>query len=187
MPAERPLSSAAARPAARRGRLRGARSPALSALAMAGVAVAAATAGDFAGLRAGAADDVLSAVPANARRVAFARDRPCRTGTCQTLWMGTTREDATQVLALATGERCEEIAWAADGYRLGFVINGYQLRVFDAETRAQVRQVNLIDPDGTPSSRIARGVTFSTNGAAVTFDDCPRTHSGCRSALAAVR
>jgi hypothetical protein len=30
-------------------------------------------------------------------------------------------------------------------------------------------------------------VTFSQNGAAVTFDDCPRGHSGCKSGLAAVR
>jgi hypothetical protein len=47
--------------------------------------------------------------------------------------------------------------------------------------------VNLIDPDGIPSSRIVRGVTFSQNGAAVTFDDCPRGRSGCKSGLAAVR
>ena len=129
----------------------------------------------------------MSAAPANARRIAFVRQAPCRTSVCQTLWMGTTREDATEVTALAAGQRCEEIAWAADGYRLGFVINGYQFRVFDAETRTQVRQVNLLEPEGTPSSRIARGITFSSNGAAVTFDDCPRSHSGCRSALAAIR
>ena len=38
-----------------------------------------------------------------------------------------------------------------------------------------------------PSSRLARGVTFSQNGAAVTFDDCPRGRSGCKPGLAAVR
>ena len=90
--------------------------------------------------------------------------------------------------SLAPGtEHCEEIAWAKDGYRVGFVVNGYQLRIFDAENRKQVRQVNLIEPDGTPSSRFVRGVTFSQNGAAVTFDDCPRGRSGCKSGLAAVR
>jgi hypothetical protein len=45
----------------------------------------------------------------------------------------------------------------------------------------------LIDPDGFPSSRVARGVTFSTNGAAVTFDDCPRDHSGCKPGLVAIK
>jgi hypothetical protein len=67
------------------------------------------------------------------------------------------------------------------------VVNGYQLRIFDPETRKQVGLVDLIEPDTTPSSRIVRGVTFSQNGAAVTFDDCPRGHSGCKSSLAAVR
>ena len=69
--------------------------------------------------------------------------------------MGTTRGDAVQVATLAAGsEHCDEIAWAADGFRVGFIINGYQLRIFDGVTRKQVGQVNLIDPDGTPTSRI---------------------------------
>jgi hypothetical protein len=47
--------------------------------------------------------------------------------------------------------------------------------------------VNLIEPDANPTSRFARGVTFSQNGAAVTFDECPRGRSGCKSGLVAVR
>ena len=141
-----------------------------------------------AGRRAGSVHELMSAAPSEARGVAFVREASCAAGTCQTLWMGTTRADATEVASLKPGvERCEEIAWAKDGYRMGFVINGYQLRVFDAESRKPLNQVNLLEPDGTPSSRIARGVTFSQNGAAVTFDDCPRSHSGCKPGLAAVR
>ena len=67
------------------------------------------------------------------------------------------------------------------------MVNGYQLRIFDGVSHTPINQVNLIDPDGTPSSRVVRGVTFSQNGAAVTFDDCPRGRSGCRSGLKAVR
>ena len=149
---------------------------------------AAAAAAYFAGMRAGAVQDVLSASPAEARRVAFVRKQPCIGGWCETIWMGNTTGDAVQVASLSAGtEHCDEIAWARDGFRVGFIINGYQLRVFDAGSRTEVGQVNLIDPDGTPSSRIVRGVTFSQNGAAVTFDDCPRGHSGCKSGLAAVR
>jgi hypothetical protein len=93
-----------------------------------------------------------------------------------------------KVAELAPGsEHCDEIAWAADGYRVGFVINGYQLRIFDGAARKPINQVNLIEPDGTPSSHVVRGVTFSQNGAAVTFDECPRVGSGCKSGLAAVR
>jgi hypothetical protein len=151
------------------------------------VAVAAGI-GYVAGYRAGAIHDVLSVKAAEAQRVAFVRAVPCGDKSCQTLWIGRAREDAAQVGELKPGsERCEEIAIAKDGFRIGFVINGYQFRIFDGETRKPINQVNLLEPDGTPTSRIARGVTFSTNGAAVTFDDCPRDRSGCKSALVAVR
>jgi hypothetical protein len=152
------------------------------------VAAAAVAAAYVAGKRAGAVQDVLLASPAESRRVAFVRKQPCVGGWCETIWMGNTKEDAVQVASLSAGsEHCDEIAWARDGFRVGFIVNGYQLRIFDAGSRTQVGQVNLIDPDGTPSSRIARGVTFSQNGAAVTFDDCPRGRSGCKSGLVAVR
>jgi hypothetical protein len=142
----------------------------------------------LAGKRSGAVQDVLSAAPAGTGRIAFIRKQPCTGGWCESIWLGKTKDSAVQVASLAADtEHCDEIAWAGDGFRVGFVINGYQLRIFDPDTRTQVGQVNLLDPDGTPSSRVARGVTFSQNGAAVTFDDCPRGHSGCKSGLAAVR
>ena len=158
-------------------------------VAVLAVAVAAVVAAAYVtGKRAGAIQEVLSASPAQADRVALVRKQPCAGGWCEALWMGTTRGDAVQVATLAAGsEHCDEIAWAGDGFRVGFIINGYQLRIFDGVTRKQVGQVNLIDPDGTPSSRFARGITFSQNGAAVTFDDCPRGRSGCKSGLKAVR
>lgn len=120
-------------------------------------------------------------------RIAFVREAPCGDGRCQSLWLGTTREDATEVGSLGGRERCEGIAWSLDGYRMGFLVNGYELRVFDSEPRRLVAQVNLVEPGGIPSSRIARGITFSPNGAAVTFDDCPRFTSGCKSGLAGIR
>ena len=154
-------------------------------LVVAGLVAAAAFA---AGKRSGATQDVLLAAPAHAERVAFIRKQPCAGGWCETIWLGNTKDTAVQVASLAAGsEHCEEIAWAKDGYRVGFVINGYQLRIFDGPGRQQVGQVNLIDPDGTPTTHFARGITFSQNGAAVTFDDCPRGKSGCKSSLAAVR
>jgi hypothetical protein len=132
--------------------------------------------------------DVMAASPADARKVAFVRERACATGRCQTLWIGTSRDDASIVSELAgSHELCEEIAWAGDGFRVGFVINGYQLRIFDGENRTPVGVVDLIEAVGSPTSRIARGVTFSPTGAAVTFDECPRSTSGCKSGLAAVR
>ncbi|MEO8076965.1 MAG: hypothetical protein ABI818_11575 [Acidobacteriota bacterium] len=141
-----------------------------------------------AGLRSGRIHELMSAMPSGAQRIAFVREEPCGDKPCQTIWIGTTREDAVRVASLASGvERCDEIAWASDGYRVGFVINGYQLRIFDGVNRTAVRDVNLIEPDGAPTSHLVRGVTFSQNGAAVTFDECPRGRSGCKSGLAAVR
>jgi hypothetical protein len=151
--------------------------------------LAAAAAGGYAvGHRFGEVHELLFARPTEAQRVAFVREEPCADKVCQTIWLGNSREDAVQVASLTPGvEKCEEIAWAKDGLRVGFVINGYQLRIFDGYTRKPVREVNLIEPDGTPTSRFVRGVTFSETGAAVTFDECPRGRSGCRSGLAAVR
>ena len=137
--------------------------------------------------RADAAREILASSPPSGDRIAFVRDAPCGKGRCQTLWLGRTRDDATEVGLLTGEQRCDAIAWSRDGYRMGFLVNGYELRVFDSDPRRQVVQVNLVQPDGVPSSRIARGVTFSDNGTAVTFDDCPRATSGCRSGLAGIR
>lgn len=161
-----------------------------------GVALAAAALGAAAGGGCGytvgmrAADpahEVMVSEPPGGGRIAFVREAACGQGRCQTLWLGTKREDATEVAALGGRERCEGMAWSQDGYRMGFLVNGYELRVFDSEPRRQVAQLNLVEPDGVPSSRIARGITFSPNGAAVTFDDCPRWTSGCKSGLAGIR
>ena len=119
--------------------------------------------------------------------VAFAAERRCFDGPCQVLWVGKTQRDAVKVATLDgdTGT-CSEIVWTSDGRRVAFLIDGFQLRFYDAETLAPAGQINLVESQGRPSPRIARGVTFSENGRAVTFDDCPRNHSGCRAGLAAV-
>ena len=161
---------------------------ALRALAYIVLAAAAVVAAYFAGRRAGAVQEIMAAAPSGAQRIALVRKEPCERGWCETLWIGETRQNAVRVASLLPqSEHCEEVAWAKDGFRVGFVINGYQLRIFDGPGRKQVGQVNLIEPDGTPTSHFVRGVTFSQNGAAVTFDDCPRARSGCKSGLAAVR
>lgn len=158
-----------------------------AALALA-LAIAAAAGGYVVGRRAGAVHEMIFARPSEARGAAFVRREPCADRTCETLWLGTSREDAVQVGSLdLSAERCEEIAWAKDGLRVGFLINGYKLRIFDGYTKKPIRDVDLLEPDAVGASRFVRGVTFSDNGAAVTFDDCPRGRSGCRSGLAAVR
>jgi hypothetical protein len=120
--------------------------------------------------------------------VAAVRLAQCGTNWCDSLWIGATDQTATLVATLPhAAERATEIAWSKDGRRVGFLINGHQLRLFDAETKAPAGQLDLVPPDAQPTTRIARGVTFSENGAAITFDDCPRDRSGCRPGLVALQ
>ena len=154
------------------------------------VAAAAALAGYAIGARGNGMREVMAAGPPGVQRIAFVTERACEDGEglCQTLWLGTGREDASPLTTLPAGEeRVEGIAWARDGYRVGFLVNGYRLKVFNPDTRQPVATVDLIQTTGSPSARIARGITFSQNGAAVTFDDCPRDQSGCRPGMAAIR
>ena len=112
----------------------------------------------------------------------------CAAGICQTLWIGRDVRSAKVVETLSgPSEEADEIAWTPDGGRVAFIVNGYQLRLFDAHTGATIGATALVEPDGSPTSRIARGVTFSNNGAALTFDDCPRDHSGCKPGMVAIR
>jgi hypothetical protein len=120
--------------------------------------------------------------------VAYVLEGRCAAGLCQTLWIGTSVKTARAVEGLSgPSEQADEIAWTPDGGRVAFIVNGYQLRLFDAHSGANLGAVALIDPDGFPSSRLARGATFSTNGAAITFDDCPRDHSGCKPGVIAIK
>lgn len=120
--------------------------------------------------------------------VAFVLEGRCAAGRCQSMWIGPDTKRASLVQTLSgPGEQAGEIAWTPDGGRVAFVINGYQLRLFDARTRTGLGAVAIIDPDGFPSSRIARGVTFSNNGKAITYDDCPRVHSGCKPGVLAIK
>jgi hypothetical protein len=131
---------------------------------------------------------VAQRVAPDAGGVAQVRLAPCGSEYCQTLWVGKTPDTTTQLAALQpAAERAEEIVWSRDGKRVGFLINGYQLRLYDAQSHAPAGQINLVPADTTPTTRIARGVTFSDIGAALTFDDCPRDKSGCRPGLVGIR
>ena len=131
---------------------------------------------------------VLSRTAPDAAHVAAVRLTRCGTAWCQSLWIGPSGEDATRVATLQPDtERAGEIAWSTDSARVAFLIDGHQLRIFDARTHAPAGQLDLVPADATPTSRVARGVTFSDTGAAITFDDCPRGRSGCRPGLVAMR
>lgn len=125
---------------------------------------------------------------ADGRRIAMVQLAPCGSGWCESLWVGASPERVARIATLARDvEHCDEIAWRRDGTRVAFLVDGYQLRIYDPERHAPAGQVDLVPNDARPTTRIARGVTFSENGVAVTYDDCPRNQSGCRPGMVAIR
>ena len=131
---------------------------------------------------------LLSRSAPDQHHVAMARLTRCDPGWCETLWVGSTADSAQLVSPqTAPNERCTEIVWTRDGSRVGFLMNGYQLRLYEAATAKPAGLLDLVPHDGDPTTRIARGVTFSDNGAAITFDDCARDKAGCRPGMAGIR
>ena len=167
------------------GRRRGGGGAAIAALFVAFiVATAAFAAGWFLG---GRRTTLVTESPAR-DGVAFVLEGRCAAGLCESLRVGPDMKHAKIVETLnGSAEHADEIAWTPDGGRVAFIVNGYQLRLFDARTGQSLGAMALIDPDGFPTSRVARGVTFSTNGSSITFDDCPRDHSGCRPGMVAIK
>jgi hypothetical protein len=120
--------------------------------------------------------------------VALATTAPCASADdwCTELRVGAS-DAASAVVARYTdpSATCDEVVWTPDGKRVGFVIRGYELRLFDPQSRTEIGTVRLVTEDAAQTRR-ARGVTFSENGRAVTFDDCPRAHSGCRAGVVGI-
>ena len=85
--------------------------------------------------------------------VAFVRDRLCKEPPCESLYLGTTVESATALEGLADGrESSNEIAWTPDSRRVAFLVNGRQLRIYDAQTLKPAGKVNLFAEDDSTAS-----------------------------------
>ena len=114
-------------------------------------------------------------------------DRRCWSGPCQTLWIGAQPRQRHQGRDARGPEHCDEIVWTRDGSRVAFLIDGDQLRFYDPRrARAGRDRSRSCSRRPVRTTSIARGMTFSDNGRAITFDECPRGRSGCRAGFAAV-
>jgi hypothetical protein len=127
---------------------------------------------------------VARAAAPHAPKVALAIEVACATGLCQELRLGTS-DDATALLKSLSGRTCDEIVWTPDGSRVAFVVDGLEMELYDTATSKLAGTVRLLTAEAG-ATRLARGITFSENGRAVTFDDCPRGKSGCRAAFVGV-
>jgi hypothetical protein len=96
-----------------------------------------------------------------------------------------TSENTAASLGNKVAGRCDEIVWTPDGKRVGFLMDGVLLRIYDAKSLKLAGSLTLLTAEAA-QSRLARGITFSESGRAVTFDDCPRGRSGCRAGVVGV-
>jgi hypothetical protein len=124
------------------------------------------------------------AVSPDKSRTAVAIEVRCPEGTCQELRLGAS-EDLTNTVTVLSNRSCSEITWTPDGKRVAFLIDGSEITIYDAQSAKLAGTVRLLTAEAL-QTRMARGITFSENGRAATFDDCPRTHSGCRAGFVGV-
>ncbi|MDQ3069993.1 MAG: hypothetical protein M3R55_09730 [Acidobacteriota bacterium] len=96
----------------------------------------------------------------------------------QRVMLGVDGEE-TEVLAVREeGSSAGEVMWSPDGSLAGALINGSRLAVIDPKARRVIYELRLVER--TDGERHARGIGFSANAMAITFDDCPRAGAGCR-------
>ena len=117
-------------------------------------------------------------------RVAVVQEAPCSTGICAELRLGASEAASANIASLGS-RTCAEIVWTPDGRRVAFVIDGSEMSIYDAQSGKLAGTVRLLTNEAA-QTRLARGITFSENGRAATFDDCPRGHSGCRAGVVGV-
>jgi hypothetical protein len=112
-------------------------------------------------------------------RIAEVRSRWSIDPPAQSLWLRTGGQEPRRIASLGGDtDWCDQILWSPDGSRVGFLIRGVRLDVYDAASGARAASLPLIEPDGYPGSREARFVRFLDDGR-VQFQDCGRKDGRC--------
>ena len=99
----------------------------------------------------------------------------------QSLWRRLSPESEPRKLAHLEHDVdwCNEIIWSPDSARVGFLIRGVRLDVYDASKGDMLESMILIEQDGYPGSREARLVRFLEDGSGVQFRECVRGGNRC--------
>ena len=112
------------------------------------------------------------------RRIAEVRSGWSLDPPAQSLWLRTGGQEPRRIASLGGDtDWCDQILWTPDGSRVGFLIRGIRLDVYDAASGARAASLPLIQPDGYPGSREARFVRLLDG--AVEFRDCGRKDGRC--------
>lgn len=111
------------------------------------------------------------------RFVAFVRNHPDLDPPNQSLWLQAANGRATELTRLAPdADWCDFIVWSADSHRVGFLVSGAIVHVYDAQSHAQVFSgfVGRRSWDQPPRYTL-RDLALSNDGASVTFRECEHT------------
>ncbi|HEV2844412.1 MAG TPA: hypothetical protein VG477_06180 [Thermoanaerobaculia bacterium] len=131
---------------------------------------------------AGCGDNVLFDLPSpDGRRTAEVHSHLSINPPAQSLWLRLSRESEPRILNHLEHDTdwCNEIIWSPDSSRVGFLIRGVRLDVYDAAKGDLLESMPLIEPDGYPGTREARSVRFLEDGSGVQFRECVRGGNRC--------
>lgn len=124
----------------------------------------------------------LDAPSPDGKRIAEVHSRWSIDPPAQSLWLRLSRESKPVKLATLTQDVdwCTEIVWSPDSSRVGFLIRGVRLDVYDARNGRLLEKVRLVEPDGGyPGGHEARLVRFLEDGSGVQFRECERGGKRC--------
>jgi hypothetical protein len=131
---------------------------------------------------AGCGDNVLFDLPSpDGQRIAEVHSHLSIDPPAQSLWLRLSRESEPRILRRLERDLdwCNEIIWSPDSSRVGFLIRGVRLEVYDAAKGDMLEAMLLIEPDGYPGNREARLVRFLKDGSGVQFRECVRGGNRC--------
>lgn len=120
----------------------------------------------------------LDAPSPDGKRVAEVYSRWSIDPPAHSLWLRFSRESKPVKLAnlAQDAEWCKEIIWSGDSSRVGFLIGGYRLDVYDARNGRLLEKIVMVKPGGSGE---ARAVSFLKDGTGVQFRECLRGGNRC--------